>query len=1008
MSAPAELVRQSVVVVVLLGHFIQIVRRRSLRVACFCLLALTLRAWPAQAGDPRLQWFTLSTPHFRIHYHGGLEVQAQRAARLSEQLLDYLVRWLGQPYSDRTEIVLTDTSDASNGFASVLPYSAIVLYVTAPDDLSSLNEYDDWLPMLMAHEQTHIVHIDQVAGIPALIGSVLGKQFAPNQLQPHWLLEGLAVYAESQLSGGGRLRSTMFDMFMRADVLDHRFATLDQITHVPRRWPGATLWYLYGSKFVEFIAHTYGDSVFAAMAADTADDVAPFAVNRPFHRVTGTTFTAAYAAFEAAAARRVQAQVARVYARGLREGRRLTFHGRGTSSPRFVPRHCWSSLGAGGPALIYFRDDGHDTRGIALLEIGPGNTSREESLLVRSNGGNASFGPDCELVLQSSAPSRRLHYFNDLYLLRRGTRAPGGWEGGKVRLTVGRRARDPDVSHDGRFIAYVTDRAGTTTLRLAALTADERVENERPVFRSEPTEQVFTPRFSPDDRFIAFGVWTRGGYRDLRIYDRLTASMSTLWVDRATDQQPSWSPDGRWLLFSSNRTGISNIYAWDTTGRRMKQLTNVRTGAFMPEVSPDGQQLVYVGYTSSGFDVYSMPFDPERAPEAEPYAGEFGDRAFLDDRGALLPTGYDPLPTLRPRALLLEYSSDSSGQRLAASVTGSDIVGLHALSATAIFQPTNSQPDLYGSYAYAGFRDTLTAALSRTTDPRTRYRYGTSTRMVRRERISASTAVVFPMHGEHFAQSFLLGYSVSHLDAHLPTGTLADPYAPVPRQPFRGFTSSVRASYHFSNVEQFLYSVGAERGQSLSLFLERFDRHIGSDLEGSVASARVFTYHPMPWRHHHVLALGATVGASEGPATGGYALGGYQNSPLLTSILNGLPQSRLSLRGYASGQFEGSHLVLLQSEYRFPLLWVDRGLATLPVFLRGFSAAFGTDYGGAFYEFDNQRPLKNLHLGLTGELWTSLVLGYGLDVQMALGYSIGTSSAAIPGGTSYLVVSSGL
>jgi hypothetical protein len=428
----------------------------------------------------------------------------------------------------------------------------------------------------------------------------------------------------------------------------------------------------------------------------------------------------------------------------------------------------------------------------------------------------------------------------------------------------------------------------------------------------------------------------------------------------------------------------------------------------MPEVSPDGRRLVYVGYTSAGFDLYAMDFNPEQWSEAPLYTGQPGDRVFIDDRGDLPASGYNPLPTLRPRALRFEYSSDSSGQRLAASINGGDVVGLHSLAATAIFQPENSQPDLYANYGYYGLRDTLSASFSRTTDPRTRYRYGANWQTVRRERTGAATAVVFPLSGEHFGQSIYVGYAAAYLDAYLPTGTAADPYATVTSQPFRGFTSSARVSYQFSNVESYLHSVGAERGLSLSIYLERFDKRIGSDLEGSIASTRVFSYHPLPWGHHHVLALGASLAASEGSATGGYSLGGYQESPLLNSILNGIPQSRLSLRGYASGQFEGSHLVLLQSEYRFPLLWVDHGLATLPVFLRGFSGAFGADYGTAFYQFDSQHPWRPFRLGLSAELWSSLVFGYGINVQLALGYSRGTGNGAIPGGTSYLVVSSGL
>ncbi len=986
------------------------------------ILALTLTVIGlspsiARAGDASLEWHTLSTPNFRIHYHGGLEQQAQRTASVAEQLEVLLLQWLGKPPGERTEIVLTDISDSSNGFANVLPYSAITLFVTAPDDLSILNDYDDWLPTLVSHEQTHIVHLNNVSGLPALVSTILGKQTAPNQLQPHWLLEGLAVYAESRLSSGGRLRSTLFDMYLRADVLENNFATIDQITHVPRRWPGATVWYLYGGKFVEFIANTYGESVFATMMADTGDDVVPFAVNRPVHRATGRTYVELYSAFKAAEERRFREQVVAVEARGRREGRRLTFHGRSTSAPRFVPERCWGSLGISGPAVIYFRDDGHDASGFAVIPTLDATGATSSDLVARSYGGSASFTPTCDLLLQSNAPSRRQYYFNDLFLQwfsnhssasKHGTRSPRGWESGRLRLTTGRRARDPDMSHDGRNVVYVTDRAGTTTLRIADFIADGKIENERALVPSRRDEEVFTPRFSPDDRYVAYSTWTRGGYRDLRVFDRQTNTLNSFWKDRSIDQEPSWSPDGRWLYFSSDRGGISNIFALELATGHLSQVTNVVTGAFSPEISPDGQKLVYVGYNSGGFDLYVIDIDKSSWLPPPPSPSPRDDRVFLDDRGTVTPTAYNPLPTLRPRALLLDYRSDSSGSRLIATINGGDIVGLHALSASAIFDSNNSQPDLYGSYAYLGFKEAIVAGVSRTTDPNTQFQYGNSIRNVRRIRTSASTGVQIPLSGEFFSQSLFIGYAASHLDANLPTGTAADPYASVPFEPFRGFLSSVRLSYQFSNAEQYLYSVGAERGISVSLSLDRADRNIGSELEGSSAYVRAVSYHPMPWARHHVLALGTTLAASSGPAEGGYALGGYQDSPLLTSILNGSAQSRLTLRGYSSGQFQGSRLLLMQTEYRFPVLWVDRGLSTLPAFLHGISAAFGADYGGAFTDFDNQHVWRALRLGLAAELWTYLTFGYGIDVQLALGYARGTGAGAIPGGTSYLVLNSGL
>ena len=521
-------------------------------------------------------------------------------------------------------------------------------------------------------------------------------------------------------------------------------------------------------------------------------------------------------------------------------------------------------------------------------------------------------------------------------------------------------------------------------------------------------DQVFTPRFSPDDRSVAYSAWTRGGYRDLRVFDRQTNTLNSFWKDRSIDQEPSWSPDGRWLYFSSDRSGISNIFALELATGRLSQVTNLVTGAFSPEISPDGRKLVYVGYNSTGFDLYVIDIDQSAWLPPAPTPGQRDDRVFLDDRGTVTPTAYNPLPTLRPRALLLDYRSDSSGRRLIATVNGGDIVGLHALSATAVFDSNNSQPDLYGSYAYLGFKEAIIAGISRTTDPNTQFQYGSSIRNVRRVRTSASTGVQIPLSGEFFGQSLFIGYAASHLDADLPTGTAADPYASVPVEPFRGFLSSVRLSYQFSNAEQYLYSVGAERGISVSVSLDRADRNIGSELEGSSAYVRAISYHPMPWARHHVLALGTTLAASSGPAEGGYALGGYQDSPLLTSILNGSAQSRLTLRGYSSGQFQGSRLLLMQTEYRLPVLWVDRGLSTLPAFLHGLSAAVGADYGGAFTDFDNQHVWRTLRLGLAAELWTYLTFGYGIDVQLALGYARGTGAGAIPGGTSYLVLNSGL
>ena len=76
-------------------------------------------------------------------------------------------------------------------------------------------------------------------------------------------------------------------------------------------------------------------------------------------------------------------------------------------------------------------------------------------------------------------PSARRYFWNDLSRLPPGERSPAGTENVRERLTTSRRARDVDVSPDGRAVVYVTNDRGTTTLRIAELDAEHRLRNER-------------------------------------------------------------------------------------------------------------------------------------------------------------------------------------------------------------------------------------------------------------------------------------------------------------------------------------------------------------------------------------------------------------------------------------------------------------------------------------------------------------------------------------------------
>lgn len=963
-------------------------------------------SFTARAGDPWVHWYTLTTPHYHVHFHAGIEDVAQKVGTVAEDVYSRVSLELGFRPPERTEIVLTDGSEDANGFAYTLPYPTVNLFVSAPDDMSTLGDYDDWVTMLVTHELTHIIHMSNVSGVPSLVNHVLGPTLAPNEEQPHWILEGLAVAMESEHTTAGRLRSTQFDMMLRADVLDGRIATLDEISHSPRRWPASTLWYLYGAKFTEWIASIYGPDVYGAVATDYGAALIPYGVNRAIRRATGRTYEELYAGWLADLRRRYGAQRDAVARAGLREGRRVTFRGWQALDPRFLPASCHAPN-----RLAYVRSDADTLGGIYELDVdarGGRSEQPDEELVARAAGRSLAFGPDCSLYFDTPVPSRRKYPFGDLFRLPPGKSSPSGLDRERARLTTGRRTRDVDVSADGRRITYVTQASGTATLRIADLTLDGRIENERALVPSAEFEQAFTPRFSPDGRRVAYGAWTAGGFRDIRIVDVASGRFRELWHDRALDMDPAWSPDGKTLFFASDRSGISNIYAYDLASGALAQVTNVVMGAYMPEPSPDGRSLVYVGYTTDGFDLYAMQLDPARYLPAAPPASE---RPFAPGlaRRTWPVKPYDALPTLAPRAFSVSYGQGTFGNALTLSTNGADAIGRHSIAASLTLETRHA--DLLGEldYGYFELPFAFRASVFRSAAPRADYRVTGSSMTVVEHRTGVTTGVELPLPGDFDSQDLALSYTLLDWDHNQPLGASLDPDAPLPSEPDRGILATVHVGYQLSTASSTVYAVSPESGIALGIGADFADPAWGSESTLVAFSGAFAGYLSLPWLRHHVLAVALSGGAAAGtyPRLDYYYTGGFADTPPLDALRTGVSQTGFVLRGYKPLQFFGSTYNLLNVEYRFPIVYVDRGLSTLPGFLRTLVGTAFLDWGGAYDQMDVHDPWQAYHVGVGGELRLDLSLVYSDDTEFRLGLARGLDSKAPPGVQSYFVLASG-
>jgi hypothetical protein len=990
----------------------------ALVVALTCLLV----AAEARAGDPELDYWTIETEHFHIHYERKLEPLAERMARLAEAIHERLVDPMGYAPSERTEVLLTDDTEGANGSATATPVNTVRLFVTAPGDLSNLGDYDDWQLGLMTHEYTHILHVDNISGIPTLINAILGKTLVPNQLQPRWILEGLAVVLESEFSSGGRIRSSLFDMLLRADYLDDNLAGLDQMSSTPRRYPGANIYYLYGSRFLRWIADVYGLDVLRAVSADYGAGLVPWGINRAIERQTGRTYVELFEGWKRQIARHYQRQMRAVKRRGLREGKRLTWHGRDVFYPRFLPPK--ARRAGSDREIAYYRNDEHARGGQYWIDLAEKRQDRglfSETFLARTaSAGPASFGPEGDLVFSSVVPFKSNAYQrSDLFTVPQGETAPDGHESYRRRLTEGLRALEPSVSPDGRSVVFTRNNQGTTTLMTAYRNDDKALDEVRPLRKSRRFDQVYTPVHSPDGAHVAYSTWQKGGFRDIHVLEVATGAVRRITHDRALDTNPAWSPDGSKVYFSSDRSGIFNIYEHRLEDSRLRQVTNVRTGALMPAVSEDGELLVYVGYTSKGYDLYALALDERRYLEPVAPPNDRPDPYPEPPPVKMTKERYNPLPTLRPYSYSFEYAPGNfESNALTITASGADIVGNHSVALSLIADPEAPAPQLVFNYGYHRLPVDLGLTLSNRFVPRADYRFNDQTPEYIETSYNLTTAISYNDQREFARQGLSLSYTASILDSDLPVASVGplDPYASPTVDPLGGFLSRINLAYSFTNVEGSYYTEGDARGFTARLSLDLSDESIGSTDTLYQARYTLIGFIPMPWGHQ-TLALRSAGGLSKGTFArrGTFFVGGYnlENTALLDQVLDDVFNGAFVLRGYEPGSYRGSTFLLNTAEYRIPIVDVDHGISTLPVYLRRIGMNLYLDHGGAFDELDFESIafferdaivyVPQLHTGMGGELWITSTFGYGLGTIFRVGYAFGTSEEAIHGGQPYFI-----
>ena len=902
---------------------------RSPHALLWLVAMLTTLAAPAASAGAQpaayRHYRTLDTPHFRIVVARGLEREGRVAAAVAETAYAKLAATFVPPRG-RVDLLVSDDVDYSNGYAIVSPTNRIVVFATPPIEHSGLRLNEGWLQLVVTHELTHIFHLDRTRGVWRAVQGVFGRgpYFFPNAYGPSWFTEGLAVHEESRLTSGGRLNDALHRMYARAGASGGHLFRLDELSLGTSRFPEGEAAYGYGSLFVDWLARTHGEASIRRFVDAQAAGVVPYWLDPAARRAFGMSFGRAYTLWSDSVRRSVAARQ-----EPLPGWRELTAHGFFATAPRWV----------NDTTLVYTGGDGRETNAAYLV-----TTSGRRTRLGRRNSRSASVPmPGGGFLFAQIDYTEPSVIRSDLYVQR---------DGQVTRLTHGARLIQPDVRSDGEIVAVQLGPARSTLVRV-----DARTHAITPLTVDAPDDVYAEPRWSPDGRRIAVAHRSPGGHYAIEVWDLASRARVALAEAPYLVTSPSWTPDGKAVVYVSEKSGVPAIVIENVSGAsgasEARSVAPSQSGLATPELSRDGRWIAAVELRADGYHLGIAPTatlatttEPVqlRAATSDAAAPPVNDDGF---------SRYSPWASLVPRYWYpVIESAPWRGTRLGAITTGGDIAGRHAYSAYLAVPTTGSFPIAGLAYRYAGLRRPLyDFAASQNielqgelTNDATNEAIGA---LLKRTR-DASLGQTYLYPHLRTSASVSLGAGVEWRDFLTDPGLLLPQLDSVFQRSYTFPRLFVGASW--SNVQRPALSISQEDGVSLAFTVRerwRADEASGTLSTSAVANAAGFKSLDLPGFAHHVLALRLAGGIQDRRSGTSLEVGG--TSGITVDVFPGytVGEGRRSfgVRGFPAAATFGTSAAAGSLEYRAPLVIAARGFGLFPLFVDRSALTLFSDYG---------------------------------------------------------------
>lgn len=580
-----------------------------------------------------LDWYTIESDHFLIHYQEGNDRPAQVASRISEEIYEPVTAFYDYEPDEKISIVLLDREDYGNGAAFFFD-NKIEIWLPALD--TPLRGTHNWMRNVITHEFVHIIQLqtsmkssrrhtmsylqwlsyDEVRRPDVLYdfpSAFISFPFATITM-PAWLAEGTAQYMTRDIDYDDW--DSIRDMILRTRILDENQHSLEAMgTFSSKNALERELVYNMGFNFTRHLADRFGADIIPEITREFTDRHL-HDVNRAIERATGEDGHQVYDKWISGLKEHYRQQVNSVRetpADFIEEDGHYNFY------PRYSP--AGDELGFitnrgrldGITSLVIESDTNHQQT--AELDLGPllASEKREHhnhdhgpGMMCHSSSDELfrinhswDFSPSADSLIYSKHSLNKYgENYRDLYIYDR-------QEGEEIQITNGKRLTHPSWSPDGKWIAAMQIEDGSSNLMLYNTDQDSL----HTAYTFDRGEQLYEPAWHPEGLtiYIPYSDLSHRGVYRFHPFDTDPELTEVLVSDHADFRDPYVDQSGKYLYFSSDLTGIFNIYRKSLEDGETEQITDVIGGAFMP-YAKDGE-LVYSSYHSEGYRIASMELE---------------------------------------------------------------------------------------------------------------------------------------------------------------------------------------------------------------------------------------------------------------------------------------------------------------------------------------------------------------------------------------------------------------